>query len=103
MVTSLKDEDGRIVAYAEWRLVGPSGYEMENGEYVWISDLWIHSDFERTKRINRLIDEVMMLVPMSAKYCYFTRHKYGGRKKMFSKEFWERRRNRYDSLITKEI
>lgn len=102
MLTSLKDEDDRIIAYAEWRLVGGSGYDVEDGHYVWVADLWVHNDFERTKRINRIIDEVMRIAP-SAKWCYFTRHKYGGRKKMFSREFWERRRNVYDSLVTKEI
>ncbi len=102
MITSLKDEQGRVIAYAEWRLVGPSGYEVEDGEYVWLSDLWVHQDFERTKRINRIIDEVMRMVP-NAKWCYFTRHKYTGRKKMFSREQWERRRNAYDSLVNKEI
>ena len=102
MITSLKDEQGRIIAYAEWRLVGPSGYDVENGEYVWLSDLWIHQDFERTKRINRIIDEVMRIAK-DAKWCYFKRHKYNGRIKMFSREHWERRRNAFDTLVTKEI
>ena len=101
MITSLKDEQGRVIAYAEWRLVGPSGYDMDNGEYVWLHDLWVHHDFERTKRINRIIDEIMRIAP-GAKYCYFKRGKYGNRIKMFKKEQWERRRNRYDSLVIKE-
>lgn len=101
MITSLKDEQGRIICYAEWRLVGPSGYDVENGEYVWLSDLWVHQDFERTKRINRIIDEIMRIAP-TAKWCYFTRGKYGFRKKIFSREQFERRRNTYDTLV-KEI
>jgi hypothetical protein len=98
MITTLKDDIGRIIAYCEWRLVGQSGYDKEDGEYVWINDIWVHQDFERTKRINRIIDEIMRIAP-SAKWGYFVRGKYGFRKKMFSREQFERRRNTYDALV----
>ena len=103
MVTSLKDEDGKIVCYCEWRLVGKSGFDKVNGEYIWVNDLWVHPKYERTSRINRIIDEVMRMVP-SATHCYFKREKYNGRIKMFSREFWQRRRQSYEPINTvKEI
>lgn len=102
MITSLKDDDGRIVCYASWSLVGKSGYPLENGEYVYLEDIWVHRDFERTKRINRIIDEVMRIAK-DAKYCYFKRGKYNGRMKIFTREQWERRRCAYDNLVLKEI
>lgn len=101
MITSLKDEDGRIICYAEWRLVGKSGFDVECGEYVWLEDLWVHPAFERTKRIGRIIDEILRIAP-SAKYGYFKRGKYGFRMKIFTREMWERRRATYDELISKE-
>lgn len=97
MITTLKEDDGRIICYAEWRLVGRSGFDVQHGEYVWIQDLWVHRDFERTKRINRIIDEIIRVAP-SAKYCYFKRGKYGDRMKMFSKEQLERRRVQYEKV-----
>ena len=101
MVTTLKDEEGRVIALAEWRLVGKSGFDKVAGEYVWVNDLWVHKEFEKMNRINRIIDEIMRLVP-EAKYCYFKRGKYHDRLKMFTREQWERRRQAYDSLIVKE-
>lgn len=96
MVTSLKDESGRIVCYCEWRLVGKSGFDRPDGEYVWVNDLWVHPEYKRTMRINRIVDEVMRSAP-SANYCYFKREKYNGRLKMFTKEYWERRRQAYET------
>lgn len=102
MITSLKDGDGKIIAYAEWRLVGPSGLEVPSGEYVWINDAWVHPDFRLTHRINRIIDEIMRLTP-TARYGYFQRKDYNDRVRIFTREQFERRRSAYDSLINKEI
>jgi len=101
LITKLKDDDGKIIAYCEWRLVGKSGFDKVNGEYVWVEDLWVHPMFERTNRINRIIDEIMRLVP-SAKYCYFQRKKYNDKLRIVSRETWQRHRHAFDRLITKE-
>jgi len=101
LLTSLKDNEGKIIAYCEWRLVGKSGFDQVRGEYVWVEDLWVHGDYKMTNRINRMIDEILRLVP-SAKYCYFKRGKYKDRLKMFKREQWERRRRTFDPLITPE-
>lgn len=97
MITSLKDDDGKIIAYCEWRLVGPSGYEAENGTYVWVNDMWVHEAFRDTDKVRRIIDEIMRLVPQ-AKYCYFQRLKKNDRIRMYSREQWERRRMSLDQL-----
>lgn len=98
MITTLKDEEGKIISFCEWRLVGRSGYDKKGGEYIWIENLWVHNNFQRTMRINRIIDEIMRKAP-TAKYGYFRRQKYGGRMKIFTREQWERRRREYDPLI----
>lgn len=98
MVTSLKDTEGRIIAFCEWRLVGQSGYEVPNGEYVWVNDCWVHEDYRMEKRINRIIDEIMRAVPQ-AKYCYFQRKNKNEKLRIFTREQWERRRMSYDNLI----
>ena len=97
MITSLKDLTGRIIAYAEWRLVGPSGYESEIGEFVWLNDIWVHEEFRNTFKVNRIIDEIMRRVPQ-AQYCYFQRKDVNGKVHMYSKRSWERRRNAYEKI-----
>lgn len=98
MITSLKDNEGRIVAYCEWRLVGQSGLETPSGEYIWINDIWIHEYYRNKCYINRVIDEIMILVPQ-AKYCYFQRRDVNNKLHLWSRSQFERRRNRYDKLI----
>jgi hypothetical protein len=103
MITTLKDYDGKVITFCEWRLVGPSGYDMENGEYVWINDIWCHPSHRNRYKVNRIIDEVMRMVP-DAKYCYFQRKKKNERVRIYTRTQWERRRHAYDpELIIKEI
>lgn len=92
MVTTIKDDEGRVIALCEWVLVGKSGYEMETGEYIFVREIWVHESERYSKKINLMIDEIMALVPQ-ARYGYFTRGKYGDRIKMFTREQWERRRS----------
>ena len=97
MITNLKDLSGRIVAYAEWRLVGPSGYEVPNGEYIWLNDIWIHEEYRNMGKLNKIIDEIMRLVP-NAKYCYFQRKDINMKLHIYSRRQWERRRNAYEKI-----
>lgn len=92
MITTLKDYDGKVIAHVEWRVVGQSGYDMENGEYLWISDLWVHESFERTAKINEIIDKVMKVIPDSVKYGYFQRLVHNEKKRIYSRAVFERRR-----------
>lgn len=101
MVTTLKNEDGYVIALCEWRLVGASGYEVPNGEYIWINDMWVHEDYRHIHKVNRIIDEIMCLVP-EAKYAYFQRKNKNERLRIFTRAQWERRRNTHDIMIKKE-
>jgi hypothetical protein len=101
MITTLKDLDGKVVCYCEWRLVGPSGYDCENGEYVWINDMWIHETFRNKYKVNRIIDEVMRICPQ-ANYCYFHRKNKNDKIRIYTRSQWERRRHAYDSQLIKE-
>ena len=92
MITTLKDYDGKVIAHVEWRVVGQSGYDMENGEYVWISDLWVHEAFNHQSKINELLDEAMKQVPDSVKYGYFQRLVHNDKKRIHSRAVFERRR-----------
>ena len=101
MITSLKNDDGLIYAFCEWRLVGKSGYDMENGEYIWVNDMWVHPKYRGQNKVSRIIDEIMRDVPQ-AQYCYFQRKAVNNKVHMYSRRSWERRRNAYDSQLIKE-
>ena len=94
MITSIKDDQNRIIAYVEWRLVGQSGFDKQDGEYVWINDCWVHQDYRMRDLLNRMTDEVMRQVP-SARYCYFQRLKRNERLRMYTHDAWQRRRQAY--------
>jgi len=98
MVTRFTDKlDGKIVAYCEWRLVGPSGYECENGKYVWVNDLWVHPSFRNKYKVNRMIDEIMRIVPQ-AEYCYFQRKDVSNKVHLYSRSQMERKRHSYEEV-----
>lgn len=98
MVSFVKDYDSKIIAFIEWRLVGPSGHEVPSGEFVWVNDIWVHPNFRHTNRIGRMIDEVMRAVP-HAKYCYFQRKEYNRKLRIHTRSQFNRRRLIYDKLM----
>ena len=87
MISTYKDDGGRIVAYLEWKQVGQSGFDKLRGEYLWINDLWIHSDYKNHWEIYRKFMNEALFKAMDAKWMYFTRKKYGMRvSKLYSRE-----------------
>lgn len=90
MVTTVKDENEHILGYIEWRQVGPSGYDVEGGRYVWINDMWIHPDYQRSNVLTELIEDVLNK-SNGAEFTYFTRHKYGDRmSKLYTRKQFEK-------------
>jgi len=100
MITTLRNSDGLVYALCEWRLVGPSGYEVPNGVYIWINDIWVHEDYRGQHKVNRIIDEIMRTIP-EAKYCYFQRKNHNDKVRIYTRTQFERRRNAYEKV--KEI
>jgi len=94
MVTVVKDDDERVIGYIEWNIVGPSGYEVLNGEYIFIKNFWITPDLRGDKTIFRRLVSQILRKGLSAKFGYFTRKKYGGKMKIYPREFFEKIANR---------
>lgn len=91
MITTVKDDSDRVVAYAEWRQVGPSGFDVLGGAYIYIAQLWIHDDYKNTGLISEIITQILQAAP-EAKHGYFNRKKYGDRmSKVFNRESFENR------------
>lgn len=95
MITSLKDSEGKIIAYCEWRLVGPSGYEVPSGQYIWVNDMWVHEGCRFKNKVGRIVDEIMRMVPQ-AQYCYFQRKDVSEKVHIYTRSQWERRRKAYE-------
>ena len=86
MVTSIKNNDGFVVAYIEAWPVGPSGFPKFEGEYLWVHDLWIHDTYRQNGMLQQLIWKMLGRVPY-VEYGYWRRHKYNGRiSKVYRKE-----------------
>lgn len=85
MVTVIPDEQGRIIAYCEWRQVAKSGMDKFRGEYVWVNDLWVHPKHRNKGLIAQIIDTVLYKAP-DAQFGYFKRAKYNGRVRMWKRE-----------------
>ena len=90
MISSCKDDSGKVIAYVEWRQVGQSGFDKLGGEYVWLQNLWIHPDFRGKGLLQEMIADILTKAP-DAQYGYFTREKYGHRmSKSFKRSSVER-------------
>ena len=85
MVESIKDNDGKIVAYCEWVLLDKNGQFKDKGEYIWINDLWIHKDHRRNGMIKKFTELIEPKVP-SARYIYWKRHKYEDRMSCYNEQ-----------------
>ena len=87
MITTYKDNDGRVIAYMESRQVGQSGFDKFRGEYLWINDIWIHPEHKNAWEIYRQLMNQTLFKAMDAKWMYFRRQKYNGRvSKLYSRE-----------------
>ncbi len=78
MITTLKDGEGRIIAYLECWSVGESGQKMCHAKYGWTDDIWIHEDYRGLKTLRKLIRKTIERLPKLEK-AYWRRHKYNGR------------------------
>jgi len=94
MVTTVKDGQDRVIAFLEWNIVGPSGYEVLNGEYIFIKNFWITPSCRGDNSIFRSLVSQVLRKGLSAKFGYFTRKKYGGKMKIYPREFFEKIANR---------
>lgn len=90
MVSVSKDPEGRVIGWIEWRQVGQSGFDKWLGEYVWINDFWIHSQYRGTGIVFKELVEKVLISAKGSKWAYFTRSKYHGRKsKLYTRQDFE--------------
>ena len=78
MIDTIKDKEGKCIAYCEWSLRDSLGFEKKDGEYIWINDMWIHEKERGNGMIKKFITSIEPKVP-SARHIYWKRDKHNGR------------------------
>ena len=87
MVSTVKDESDKVIAYVEWRQVGQSGFDKLRGEYVWSNDIWLHDNQRLKWSVFRELIRDVFDKAIGAQSLYFRRKKYLGRiSQLYSKE-----------------
>jgi len=87
MVVVREDDDKKVIAYAEYRLVDEKGNEDPKGLYAWINDVWVHNDYKAKDKFNEILE--YFIVSEWARfphvqYIYWTRGKYKKRMSLYS-------------------
>ena len=77
MISILKNPEGYVYAYCEWRLVNELGMGVGLKEYMFVKEIWIHEDFRGKETLGKLIYE-MDINPIGkrAKWVYWNNLKF---------------------------
>ena len=87
MIETKTTSEGLIYSYCEYNLVNQTGQKDPNGEYIFIDDLWVHPSYRNNGTIKYYIKVITDKFPQ-AKYGYFLRDKYDGRKTIYTRDKW---------------
>lgn len=80
MICVLKNLDDLVYAYIEFQICDKDGFVCNDGEFTYISDIWIHPSHERTDCVAMLAREVNQHpFTLQTKYVYWNREKYNFR------------------------
>lgn len=80
MIEVLKNSTGYIYAYIEWETVDYFGNSADSSKYIFVQNIWIHEDWERTGAIRELIKDVAKSkFSRNAEWIYWRRSKYNNR------------------------
>jgi hypothetical protein len=88
MVITHKDFDGKVIAYAEFRLVNERGFEDPKGIYIWINDVWVHKSFRTGDKFNEILKGFILSQADKfpwTEYIYWQRGKYDDRMSLYSR------------------
>jgi len=88
VIITKKDMDGKIIAYAEFKLVDEAGKEHLRGEYVWINQVWVHKAFRTRDVFNGILKNFIAAGARSfpwANYIYWQREKHNERMSLYDK------------------
>ena len=79
MIETLKNEDGYIYGYITAQLVNDSGIPDEEGNFVYIWDIFVHPEYRQSQTINQLITLIDKRCGSKARYVYWNSEKHNDR------------------------
>lgn len=86
MIITKKDSEGRVVAYADFRLMSETGTEVAQGNYAWIEEVWIHEPLRSRNVFNSILEDFIYTYSKkypSAKFIYWKRKKHKDRMSLY--------------------
>ena len=87
MVTTIDNKDGYIAGFCEWYVLNEHGQFQENGDYIYIHEMWVHPDKRKNKALKHLIQKIDKdPLGYKARWVYWHREKYHRLTKPFPRE-----------------
>ena len=71
-IETLKANDGKVIAYCGWTLTDKEGNVKNNGEFIYIYDIWCHKRNGSIPKFIKIIDKKAPHI----KFVYWNRRKY---------------------------
>lgn len=72
-----KNEDDLIYSYFEFDIVDKNGKQINDGEYMYVRDIWVHTTYNGKKEISKFIKEAEESpLTKKVKYIYWLRTKW---------------------------
>jgi len=88
MIITRADEDGKIIAFAEFRLVNERGADDEKGIYVWINEVWVHESYRSRDKFNSILKDFINSQAARFSWCeyiYWQRNKYDDKMSLYNR------------------
>ena len=87
MISVLKNQQEYVYSFIEWYVLNDNGQFQEDGEYLYIHDLWIHPHKRKGKSLKHLIQKIHTH-PLSytAKWVYWNNQKHDKLTKPFRRD-----------------
>jgi len=87
MVSTLKNLQGYIYGFAEWYVLNDKGHFQEDGDYIYIHEIWIHENKRRSKALKHLIHKIdTHECSHRARHVYWNNEKHDRLTKSFKRE-----------------
>jgi hypothetical protein len=58
MASTIKNTEGCVVAYIEWQILDAAGFQVNNSDYIYIKNMWIHPDWRDSRAFRNVIDKI---------------------------------------------
>jgi len=58
MISTLKNKEGLVSGFIEWQILDASGYQVKDGEYIFVRTIWVQPKYTGRRAYQLLIDKI---------------------------------------------